>query len=167
MICPKFKDKMCPILGGCSMHDKKHEHLPSCDDGNSTCPKCIPCQEEVKMERCKHQGKTYEKLRSLAPRELKNDQPCSDEFFEYTALFGCGDPKLETVLTNARINNWLPWLISHGFIGEVKNAREEHFEAFHRHIVKSIYAGVSREGSRAFWAYFDPQNPNGRPIPKE
>ena len=132
-------------------------------------------EKEGKMQRVEYQGKTYEKVKSLAPVEVLKEirTECEQKnFIEYVyfSVYYKGtrpdDVNLEFVLGLCnKYPEWLPWLISHGFIREAEDERDEHSLAFHKFRVqsdKTIILNQYWERSKEIWDWFD-QNP----VPKK
>lgn len=106
-------------------------------------------------ETAEYKGKKYRKVKSLAPMNIVKDDPCIEEFVYYLVSFRWNsEPDLKDVLLAQRVDMWLPWLISKGYIEEVKDEREEHFILFRSWWLKESPPKAYKD----IWEWFD-QNP--------
>jgi len=84
--------------------------------------------DKMDNEQVTRGGYVYTKLKSLSPESVLKGGPCKGEFNKYTyAVNGFYDDNaLEDIIELCDENDsWLPWLISHGYIGKEEVKKEK------------------------------------------
>jgi hypothetical protein len=114
----------------------------------------------VDNEQVTRDGYVYTKLKDLSPASVLKGNPCKGEFAEYveTAVYDglsfYDDIDLKSVLDyDAEHPYWLPWLISHGYIGkeEVRKEKVRKVEVY-ENVKWNKYGGfVSMGEARRSW----------------
>jgi len=95
--------------------------------------------KEMDKEQVTRNGYVYTKLKSLSPESVLKGNPCKGEFDNYVKEATCfyGDYEIKSMLNLCEdYPSWLPWLISHGYIGkeEVKKKVEYIFKRGDRYM---------------------------------
>jgi hypothetical protein len=103
--------------------------------------------KEMDKEQVTRNGYVYTKLKSLSPESVLKGGPCRDEFDNYVN-------EADGFYTDQNFGNllrmcddypdWLPWLISHGYIGkeEVKKEKVKKVAVFKEHYVEKLSNGT-------------------------